>query len=371
MASIESYTTKKQGRRYRVIWRDSSHKKRSEGGFTRKKDALAYKAQIEAALHNGDYIDPKAGGVTISDLAPTWLEGKKGVVKPSYQRDLESAWKVHVEPQWGSRQIGGIQGSEIQAWVSSLAAGDKQQDIPAKSPSVVLRAYGVLKGICDMAVKDRLIRQSPCDDITLPRKTRKPRTYLTVPQLLALADASGEHRALILTLGFCGIRYGEARGLRVRSVDFAKKRLRVETSVTRVKGEYVESMPKNWEIRDVPIPATVLAALQEQCEGRNPEDLVFPGHAKGRWLREVQRTGVNWFSRAIKASGVPSLTPHDLRHTAASIAVSSGANVKVVQRMLGHKSAEMTLERYADLFDSDLDSVAASVDSMISDSMGH
>lgn len=56
-----------------------------------------------------------------------------------------------------------------------------------------------------------------------------------------------------------------------------------------------------------------------------------------------------------------SLTCHDLRHTAASIAVHSGANVKALQRMLGHKSAAMTLDRYADLFDKDLDMVSDAV----------
>ena len=55
------------------------------------------------------------------------------------------------------------------------------------------------------------------------------------------------------------------------------------------------------------------------------------------------------------------ITAHDLRHTAVSLAVSVGANVKVVQRMLGHASAAMTLDIYADLFDSHLDSVAENV----------
>ena len=58
----------------------------------------------------------------------------------------------------------------------------------------------------------------------------------------------------------------------------------------------------------------------------------------------------------------PSITPHDLRHTAASLAVSAGANVKAVQRMLGHAKASMTLDVYADLFDEDLDDVADRMD---------
>lgn len=58
----------------------------------------------------------------------------------------------------------------------------------------------------------------------------------------------------------------------------------------------------------------------------------------------------------------PRVTPHDLRHTAASLAISAGANVKAVQRMLGHASAAMTLDVYGDLFDDDLDSVATALD---------
>ena len=73
------------------------------------------------------------------------------------------------------------------------------------------------------------------------------------------------------------------------------------------------------------------------------------------------------FTPAVKAcqkadETFPAITPHDLRHTAASLAVSAGANVKAVQRMLGHAKASMTLDVYADLFDDDLDSVVDSLD---------
>jgi len=68
-----------------------------------------------------------------------------------------------------------------------------------------------------------------------------------------------------------------------------------------------------------------------------------------------------WFANAVASSGVPRTTPHDLRHTAASLAVSAGANVKAVQKMLGHASAAMTLDIYADLFDEDLEAVASAL----------
>jgi integrase len=64
------------------------------------------------------------------------------------------------------------------------------------------------------------------------------------------------------------------------------------------------------------------------------------------------------FDPAARAADLTGVTPHDLRHTAASLAVSAGANVKAVQRLLGHASAAMTLDVYSGLFDDDLDTLA-------------
>ncbi|MDR6986378.1 integrase [Paenarthrobacter nitroguajacolicus] len=97
------------------------------------------------------------------------------------------------------------------------------------------------------------------------------------------------------------------------------------------------------------------------------EDLVFPGE-DGHHLRlaRVHEDNMSWFAGAVKRSGIPRITPHDLRHFAASFAVSAGANVKAVQKMLGHSSAAMTLDVYADLFDGDLVSVSDALDHAVS-----
>ena len=76
------------------------------------------------------------------------------------------------------------------------------------------------------------------------------------------------------------------------------------------------------------------------------------------------------FNRAAEDAGLAGLTPYELRHTAASLAIKAGANVKAVQRMLGHASAAMTLDRYTDLFDDDLDDVADRLDALRASSRG-
>jgi integrase len=77
----------------------------------------------------------------------------------------------------------------------------------------------------------------------------------------------------------------------------------------------------------------------------------------------------NWrariFDPACQRAQLRGVTPHDLRHTAASLAIQNGANVKVVQRMLGHASAAMTLDVYAGLFRDDLDNVADALDRVV------
>ncbi|WP_426735321.1 tyrosine-type recombinase/integrase [Glutamicibacter sp. 2E12] len=113
-------------------------------------------------------------------------------------------------------------------------------------------------------------------------------------------------------------------------------------------------------------PAFMVPAIGELCKSKHREDLVFP-NPDGTYLRHIDmRERKSWFGSAVIDSGVPRVTPHDLRHTAASFAVSAGANVKVVQRMLGHSSAAMTLDVYAELFDDDLDGVAVALNEAVS-----
>jgi integrase len=138
-------------------------------------------------------------------------------------------------------------------------------------------------------------------------------------------------------------------------------------SVTEFNG-LVWSTPKSWERRAVLFPAALAAELSAFMVGKGRDDLVFVT-PRGGVLR-VSNYRKRFFRAAVETCQAadkpfPAITPHDLRHTAASLAISAGANVKAVQRMLGHAKASMTLDVYADLFDDDLDSVADSLDAAI------
>lgn len=168
-------------------------------------------------------------------------------------------------------------------------------------------------------------------------------------------------------LAYTGLRWGELAALRVQDFDMLRRRVNVSRSVTEYNG-LLWSTPKSWERRSVPFPAALADELAALMVGKGRDGLVFTT-GRGDVLR------VSNYRRWVFAAAVakcqkadesfPTITPHDLRHTAASLAVSAGANVKAVQRMLGHARASMTLDVYADLFDDDLDNVAEHLDAAI------
>ena len=356
MGSITAYETAR-GKRYRVRFRKPDHSQTDKRGFRTKRAAELFLASTEVKMANGEFIDATASRITIETLGVPWVKAQSHL-KPSSFAVIEVAWRVHVQPKWGSRVLGEIRHSEVQKWVSELSA--------TKSATVVIRAYGVLAGIIDIAVRDRRLPTNPARGVNLPRKAGKARHYLSHTQVQLLADQSRAKGTLVLFLAYTGLRWGEAVGLRVRSVDMQRRRVRVEANAVNVRGTIFPGTPKSHEARSVPFPAFLAEPLAKQCEGKSRDQLVFgPGDVytptptpKDGWFAGARRR-----SAALDPDFPQGLTLHDLRHTAASLAISAGANVKAVQRMLGHASAAMMLDTYADLFDDDLDAVAAALGS--------
>ena len=126
--------------------------------------------------------------------------------------------------------------------------------------------------------------------------------------------------------------------------------------MTEVNGKLVWSEPKDHQRRTVPWPMFLDDEIRAAAAGKGPEDLLFPSTGGGALrVRNMRR---DWFDAAVRTAGVGPLTPHELRHTAASLAVSAGASVLALQRMLGQDKPSTTLDVYSDLFDEDLDEVA-------------
>lgn len=354
--SVEPYTTTK-GRLWMVRYRDENNKQRKRKGFTTKRDATLALADLQVKLARGEWIDPLAAKVTVGDLAVPWLEGTTHL-KATTRNNLESTLNVHVLPYWRDREVGTIRPTMVRAWVSAKVAD-------GVGVTVLERALGILRQILSQAVEDRRLPSNPCDKVRVPRREHSPRGYLTHQQVEALAVECGRDATVVRFLAYTGLRWGEMAALRVSDFDMLRRRVQVTRAVAEVKGEVVVSTPKTREKRSVPFPAFLAVELADRMAGRGRGELVFS--SDGRTFTRVSNWRPRVFNKAVKRCQevepeFPQVSVHDLRHTAASLAISAGANVKAVQTMLGHASAAMTLDTYADLFPDDLEAVAGALD---------
>jgi integrase len=350
MGSVHAYQTK-AGKRYLVRYFKPDMSQGAKRGFLTKRAAEAYLSQVDIAISQQQYVDPGDGRITIGELGGIWLEDQRAVLKPSSMHPLQSTWRVHVEPRWGSVRASDIRYSNVRSWVTELSE--------KRGATTVIRAYGILASILDIAVRDRRLGENPIRGMKLPRKQPKRRVYLSHRKVELLAAEAG-HPDLIRFLAYTGLRWGEATGLRARDVDPLRRRVHVQENAVMVNGAVHTGTPKTHASRSVPYPDFLDPAIRINLRGKAPHQLLFgPGDEHLR----LPNSQDGWFAAAVRRAqhvdpDFPKITPHDLRHTAASLAISAGANVKAVQRMLGHASAAMTLDTYADLFDDDLDYVA-------------
>jgi integrase len=345
---------------YRPRYRDAQGKEHARH-FKRKVDAQRWLDEVTAAVQTGTYVDPKRARTTVGELADVWLAGKINL-KPTSRARYADVLKTHVLPRWGNVALIRVTHGDVQAWLSGLS----DRGLAGAS---VRKAQGVLSGILGLAVRDRRLAVNPALGVALPPMQEKRRRYLTAEQLEALAEAAGPGRVAVLVLGYCGLRWSELAALRVRHFDLLRRRVLIEEAVTEIDGSrLVWGTPKSHGRRSVPLPRFLVDELARTVVTRPAEELAFPS-PQGAVLRN-RNARSSWFDAAARAIGEPGLTPHELRHTAASLAIKAGANVKAVQRMLGHASAAMTLDRYADLFDDDLDDVADRLDTLRAASRG-
>jgi integrase len=363
MATIRRYSTA-GGEMWEVRYRQPNGVTSRKRGFTTKRDASVWASRVETSKAEGAYVSPARGRVTVGDLSVGWLSRQEQTLSPSYYRTISYAYGKHVEPKWACVPVNKVDSLDVKAWAASITRN-------GSSATVVNRAVGIMAGILDDAVEHRALAFNPARRFKRgekPRKSPKRHVYLTEEDVCRLAGESGRHADLVLILAFTGLRWGEAIALTVADVEFLKRRISVHRNAVQVGQDFEVGQTKGKENRTVPVAASVLSRLAARSEGRSASDLLFPARSGG-YLKRPSYDSTGWFNRAVERAQVQTVTPHDLRHTCASLAISAGANVLAVSRMLGHKDPSVTLRVYSDLFDSDLDAVAVNLDAKITDSV--
>lgn len=358
MASIKKYATAK-GHAWRVQYRSPDGRSRTKQGFPTKSAAQAWADKNATDIREGSWLDPAAGRTTVSELWPIW-EASQHHLAESSRMSLDSSWRTHVQPRWGTSRISSLTPMDIQQWINELVAA-------GKSPTVVQRAFHLLSNLCDLGLRDGMVSRNPCAGVRLPPKRRAKPITLTPDQVELLIKTVARYKSLVAFLAYTGARWGEATALTVGDVDLAARRAQITKSVVKTRGGLAVGEAKTRKGRVIALPEIVVEALRDEVQGKLPSALVWTNRLGGFVSTP---SGRSWWRTAVRAcqeedESFPAVSPHDLRHAAASMLISAGASVLVVQRQLGHASAKMTLDRYSHLFEDDLDAVVRVFSSVV------
>jgi integrase len=271
MATVEKRT--RNGKvSYRVRYRapDGTQKSKS---FKRSVDARDYLKSIDHSLMVGTYVDPARSKVAVKVWAAEWLGGQEHLKASTYAR-YDSIISKHILPRWGTTPLAQVSHADVQKWISLI-------DLASASLRYIHRVFSLM---LELAVRDGRLAKNPAAGVKLPRAAKPEKRYLQLPQLLHLADAAAQdpipevgaqYRVLILVLGYCGLRWGEAAALRIKRVDLMRRRITVAESVTEVRGRLEWGTPKNHQVRSVPIPKSLVDMLAEVIAGKRQDDLVW------------------------------------------------------------------------------------------------
>lgn len=294
--------------------------------------------------------------VTVAQWMEEWLSTFcANKVKPLTLQSYQGIVKNHIIPAIGSLRLQAVKGTHIQRLYNSMTAAGLSGKTIKNVSAVLHKAFGV-------AMKQGIIAANPCGAAELPKAEHKeihPLTDNEIPLFLSAIDASPMRNAYALCL-FAGLREGECLGLSWGQVDFEKGRITVSQQLQKEKTKggryYIAPTTKSGKPRTIEPPPIAFQYLKaervKQLENRlkagpawdNPDDLVFTDEAGKHY---ALHTFYKRFKAIAASMGRPDARPHDLRHTAATVAIASGADIKSVQDLLGHATASFTLNVYA------------------------
>ncbi|WP_211439287.1 tyrosine-type recombinase/integrase [Corynebacterium glutamicum] len=360
MATISAYETK-AGKRYRVRYTTPDRRETSKRGFTNKRTAQEWLAENAVKINTGEWRSATAGRISVSELADEWIKTKVNLTPKTMDTYQGAVNHIKNVGSLGATYVKDVDMSVVEKWVAAMGQ--------ERSPKTVRNSFGVLNQVLGRAVRDKRIPANPCKYVELPKVPKKDMCIVPPAAVETMAVAAGgNYGDLVRFLAYTGLRWGEFAGLQVQDIDLPRHRLHIRHTITELNGKLVHGAPKHDKQRLVPLIAQAEAILVNRIKGKEPEDLVFTT-TRGTPLR-VRNARRDWFNKSAKVAGYPSLTPHDLRHSFASVAIASGASIKALQLALGHHSAAFTIDRYGHLFPDDYAGFTATMSATFAGNIG-
>lgn len=330
--------------RAKVFWQQRVVAQRS---FERRSEAKGWEADQLTKLRSGGWIDPARGQVSFGHLADEW-QGSREHLAVRSQETTRFLLDSYVLPVLGRTPLAAISAADVERMLATMTAR-------GLATATRRRALSVTRLVLDYAIRDRRLTTNVGRQVPLPRgATRRESHWLRSDDLGRLADAMPALcRPVVLFLGLSGCRFSEMAALTVDDLVDTPHGLglRIHRAAPQSKrtSSAVIGSTKTHQTRTVPVPAALEHYVLGRVSGAVTGDYLFPSPTGAIWTNTNFRARSRW-AEATKSAGLPGTTIHDLRHTAASLLIAAGADVKAVQTILGHASATMTMDLYGHLF---------------------
>ena len=296
--------------------------------------------------HTGDY--------TAAEWCRLWFETySKPNIRYNTAKGYEGIIEHHIIPAIGAIKLKQLSSIHIQRMYNDLKENGRmprgsKQNGKALSNTFVRRVHAVLQAALKQAVKERLIPYNPCENCRIPPKDKKEMTILPpekIGRYLQEAEKYGVLPMFYLELS-SGLRRGELLALQWEDLNVKERILTVNKQVTRMEGELdvIEPKTKN-SVRKVALSQQAVDLLVQEHEQHPDNPILFPSPRTGGYWSPDAVSRIN--RKLLKNAGIEEhVRFHDLRHTFATMAISSGVDVKTLSSMLGHYSAGFTLDIY-------------------------
>lgn len=300
--------------------------------FEARLDAEAWLAGEHRLIAAGAWTPPKtrkaaAAVETLGAYSDAWLADRG--LKPRTRAHYRNLLDRHLLPTLGPLPVRSITPAAVRSWYA-LTAPD--------TPTTRAHAYSLLRAILATAVTDELIPANPCHIRGAGSAKRKVEIEpATLDELEALTLAMpAKYRLMILLAAWCALRFGELTELRRKDIDLKRGVIKVRRAVAWVDSKPVIGPPKSDAgMRDVAIPPHLLPLIRQHLADHAGISLVFPSPT-GQHLTTSTLYASYWPAR--RKAGRPDLRFHDLRHTGAVLAASTGATLAELMGRLGHST---------------------------------
>ena len=343
MATIMKYKAPNGETRWRVRWRDNDKQKSKT--FDRQKLAKDFMVKIENDMREGSYVSPSK--IRVSEYLMQWIDEHQANLAPSTAQRYKELI-IRANAKIGGKHLQRLNPGEIQSMYTALGM--------ELSGTTLLQMHRILSRSFKDAVRKQLVEKNPCNYVDAPRKAKFQAKIVPpdeVQEYLTLFKDHYIYPAVCLAL-FCGLRRSEILALRWSDIDLKEGMVHVNHSIYWDKEGYHLQPPKSKQKRTVPITQGMIAILRTQRRLQK-ERLAMLWHKYDRSEFVVTYDNGNLlrphslserYKEIISKTKYAGIRFHDLRHTAASLMLLEGEDLKTVSELLGHSSIKITADIY-------------------------